>query len=698
MTSSFAWYARRLSRMSPREVAGRLEDRCRQELWTLRWGLGLGGGTSGPGAGPRSPGASLDVGALTGLPVERRVEILTAASELLAGRWDVLGFTRSDLLDPDWSLDPLSGRSYPEERCAFRIDYRRPDDNRWVKQVWELSRHHHLTLLGVAWQLTGDAAYAELAARHLRSWFRHNPPLTGVNWTSGIEIGIRLISWVWLRRLLEGWSGAPELFERNDVAIRQVYWHQRYLAAFNSTGSSANNHLVAEAAGQVVASCAFDWFAESAQWRDQASALLQESLRHNVFESGVSREQAFEYHGFVAELGLVALAEAAAAGHLLSGETCQLLCRMVDVVAAVVDARGRPPRYGDGDQGRALLLDAPGADRWSSLLGLGNALFGGLPWWPETSADARSLLVGAVAGRRFSAADRPPRRPSVFSDSGMTVLRSQSPRGAEIWCRCDGGPHGFLSIAAHAHADALSVELRHEGVDILCDPGTYCYQGDPPWRAYFRSSAAHNTLQVDGQDQSEAGGPFLWTRHATTDVLDVVAEGEGRLRWSARHDGYGVLTPPLRHRRTVVLDPGRGCLELVDDVGSEGPHLLQLTFHLGPAVRAALSGSRAILWWDSATGTEYATLDLAANLEWSAHRGETDPILGWYSSEFGHREPTVALVGRAVLGSARLSTKLSFCGPVTSRATLQSPDAVPTTKGGMSTDMATAMSKKYAEG
>ena len=47
-----------------------------------------------------------------------------------------------------------------------------------------------------------------------------------------------------------------------------------------------------------------------------------------------------------------------------------------------------------------------------------------------------------------------------------------------MWCRRDAGPHGYLSIAAHAHADALSIEVRHDGVDVLADPGTYCYHGD----------------------------------------------------------------------------------------------------------------------------------------------------------------------------------------------------------------------------
>lgn len=703
MSATLTWYVRRLARMAPGEVAGRLDDRLRQELWTLRWRRGLGTTTPCPTGHPRRLGGPLVGGALADLPSERRADLLAAAEELLNGRWNVLGYTRTDLGHPEWFFDPVSGRRYPEARCAFRIDYRNPDDTRWVKQVWELSRHHQLTLLGVAWQLTGDEAYAEFAARHLRSWWAHNPPLTGINWTSGIEIGIRLISWVWVRRLLQGWGGAAELFENNDEAVRQIYWHQRYLATFTSAGSSANNHLVAEAAGQVVGTCAFDWFDESARWRDQAIARLQDALRRNVFASGVNREQAFEYHGLVAELGLIAAAEAAAAAQPVSDETCRLLCRMVDVVAAVVDVRGRPPRYGDGDEGRALLLDAPQDDRWASLLALGAAFFGRLSWWPDTSDDARSLLVRAVAGHPFDAGRRPDRRPTEFADAGMTILRAHAPQGGEIWCRCDGGPHGFLSIAAHAHADALSVEIRHEGIDILCDPGTYCYQGDPSWRTYFRSSAAHNTLEIDGHDQSEAGGPFLWTRHAATQVLEVAADGDGPLRWSARHDGYGVLASPVWHRRTVTLHPVSGSLEIVDAVETEGRHQVQLAFHLGPTVEASLTGNRAELQWRCAAGTAHAVLRLPMELEWSAHRGETDPILGWYSPGFGRKEAITSLVGRAVLGPARLRTELSFSGPPSHRVPAQaldqvSADQASATNGGMRTDMATARSNRYTEG
>ena len=99
-------------------------------------------------------------------------------------------------------------------------------------------------------------------------------------------------------------------------------------------------------------------------------------------------------------------------------------------------------------------------------------------------------------------------------------MRSSPSDGEEIWCRCDAGPHGFLSIAAHAHADALAVEVRYDGTDVLADPGTYCYHGEPRWRSYFRSTLAHNTIEVGGQDQSTSGGPFLWTRHARSGLIE----------------------------------------------------------------------------------------------------------------------------------------------------------------------------------
>ena len=165
---------------------------------------------------------------------------------------------------------------------------------------------------------------------------------------------------------------------------------------------------------------------------------------------------------------------------------------------------------------------------------------------------------------------RPPVRPRRFPDAGLVILRSRPGDGPEIWCRCDGGPHGFLSIAAHAHADALSVELRHDGVDVLTDPGTYCHHGEPRWRDWFRSTAAHNTVEVNGVRQAESGGPFLWITQPRTRTITCDVGEESVQTWWAEHDGYLRLDTATAHRRAVTLDsPGR-VLTVVDTFDTPG--------------------------------------------------------------------------------------------------------------------------------
>jgi hypothetical protein len=427
-----------------------------------------------------------------------------------------------------------------------------------------------------------------------------------------------------------------------------VWHHQRWLAAFPSRGSSANNHVIAEAAGQFAAACAFDWFPDSARWRAEALRSLERQLRANTFPSGLNRELATEYHGLVLELGLAALAEADAARVPVPASVRLVLLRMTDALAAVVDDRLRPPRQGDADDGYGLVVDGAGTDRWGSLLATGDAVFGALPWWPTvTGTDVRTTLLAALVRPTEPSARRPAERPAHFADAGLTVLRGP----AGIWCRCDGGPHGFLSIAAHAHADALSLEVRQDGVDVLADPGTYCYHGRPEWRRYFRSTLGHNTLELDGEDQSGSGGPFLWVRHARSRVLEA-----GVSRWCAEHDGYRGSV----HRRRVELGPHGTQLRVVDEV--RGPRrAVRLAFHLGPAVTAELTGHRAALAWRRDGEERSAVLDLPDGLSWRAHRGESDPPLGWYSPGFGRKEPATTLLGTGFTDEAHgFTTVLTF--------------------------------------
>jgi hypothetical protein len=660
--------------MSPQEVLWRSSDVLRQRAWRLKQVPTATAPRSlarfardGYRVKPKLAKAPrfespLPAGALDAVPGDDVRRLLRTADKILAGRWDVLGVTRQDMVAPDWFLDPLSGRRAPQAEYCFSINHRSQTVTGNVKQVWELSRHHHLTLLAGAYALTGDRRYAERAGSHLQSWWQENPFLSGIHWTSGIELGIRLISWTWTRRLLDGWDGVQGLFDQNELARKQIWWHQTYLSGFRSRGSSANNHVVAEAAGQLVAALAFPWFEESTAWADESDSLLQQELASNTFPSGVNRELAFDYHGLVAELGLIAGVEADRAGRPLPDASWRSLGRILDVAAACLDCRLHAPRQGDSDEGRALVIASPESNRWEALLALGQALFGAPEWWPSAQPGVASTLLSALARRR-PLPDRPAWRPWHFADAGITIFQSEPADGPEIWCRCDSGPHGFLSIAAHAHADALSIEVRHEGTEILTDPGTYCYSSDPPFRRDYRSTIGHNTLEVLGRDQSISGGPTMWIRHAESRLTSLESSPDGNEgRWAAEHYGYQTLDPPVTHRRTVEFRGKQRLVEITDEIDSVGRPPIRLAFHLGPAVEAHLDGCILTLRWQDRDGSEVAaTMTLPSSLSWSLIRGASDPVLGWYSPSFGQKVPATDVigVGSATTGSP-LRTRLVF--------------------------------------
>jgi hypothetical protein len=659
---NLTWYARRLARMSPAEMRGRLADAWVKRHWRAR--------QLRPGEPDRLPvptsipafASALEPAAADGLPAEAKVRLLQAADAALAGRFFFFDRERTHLgRDPDWFLDPRTGRRAPELTYAFDIDCRDVGEVGTIKYVWEPSRHHQLTVLAAAWFVTSDPRYAEFAAAQLRSWWRRNPFLSGVHWTSGIELGVRLLSWVWVRRLLFDWPGVSALFDDNPEFLRQLHHHQEYLARLRSHGSSANNHIIAEEAGQFAACCAFPYFAETPRWREESARTLLREAQLQTFETGLNRELASSYHVFVLELLLAAAVEGEAANWPLGAAFWRRICAMTDALAATVDVRVRPPRQGDGDHGRGPLLDHPDANSCASLLATGAALFGARHWWPSLGeTDLRTLLWRRLAGSTMPGGARLGALPHRFADAGMVLLRAAPHREDEIWCRCDHGPHGYLSIAAHAHADALSIELRCGGVEVLVDPGTYTYQGEPAWRSYFRSTLAHNCLELAGEGQSVTGGPFMWLKSAqASEIATSGLDGGPQAVWRAAHDGYRRLSPPARHERTVTLDRETRCLVVEDVIESTGSHACRLAFHLGPDVDCELDGGVAELRWQSGAGQWRAVMRLPEELDWSTVRGQTAPPLGWYSPRFGARLPIVTLLGQGVVaGGQRLVTDL----------------------------------------
>ena len=156
----------------------------------------------------------------------------------------------------------------------------------------------------------------------------------------------------------------------------------------------------------------------------------------------------------------------------------------------------------------------------------------------------------------------------------------------------DAGPLGYLSIAAHGHADALSLVLNIGDREILIDPGTYSYHTDPAWRRYFRSTLAHNTVGIDGEDQSVQAGNFMWTHHAHARCIEFET-GSERQRFIGEHYGYQRLEDPVVHRREIVFDSRRQLFEVTDMIRCEGEHRARRAWHFAEGLRGRARRFRA---------------------------------------------------------------------------------------------------------
>ena len=204
--------------------------------------------------------------------------------------------------------------------------------------------------------------------------------------------------------------------------------------------------------------------------------------------------------------------------------------------------------------------------------------------------------------------------------------------------------------AAHGHADALSFTLSVGGQEFLVDPGTFAYHTEGDWRAYFRGTAAHNTLRVDGRDQSESGGNFMWLRKARA-ACSLWHSTPGEDVFEGAHDGYQALADPVTHRRRIALDKGARRVTIDDTLEMAGEHEVEVFFHCheDAIVRAVPGG------FEIARGAHSVRLTLpdAAGGQACVLQGSIAPIAGWVSRRFDHKQPAPTLLWRARLRGAR---------------------------------------------
>jgi hypothetical protein len=223
---------------------------------------------------------------------------------------------------------------------------------------------------------------------------------------------------------------------------------------------------------------------------------------------------------------------------------------------------------------------------------------------------------------------------SAFPEGGYFILGKDLGHAEEVRLIADAGPLGYLSIAAHGHADALAIVLSVAGREILVDPGTYAYHTKPIWREYFRGTGAHNTVRVDGVDQSIQGGNFMWLRHAQARSLEFRSTDNGGL-FAGEHDGYQRLPDPVTHQREVRMQTN--LIEVTDRLLCRDAHQVERCWHFSEHCRVTVDGNAVV----AEQGPVRVTLRAAEPVrEIRRLRGSEDPPGGWVSRHFDIKVPS----------------------------------------------------------
>lgn len=438
-----------------------------------------------------------------------------------------------------WPGDAENGRRILEGRLRL-IGRERPFAERpdWsaadAPLLWRFTLHYFDWLADLA--ATGQAT-APRARALIEDWIAAHPRPEGLAWHP-YPLSLRLYAWLAQARFLT--AGDDGRFQASF--LRSLDRQARHLGR-SLERDLGGNHLIKNLKALIAAGLCLEGHAGRVR---PGLALLERQVKLQILPDGGHYERSPYYH-------------------------LQVLCDLLDLRDLLADAAQVPAWLDEaiGRMGRALAFFRHGD--------------GGLALFNDGGVGAPAMIDAAMDRRGGPAAP-----PAALGDSGYYRLAAKGSLAL-----LDAGPCCPDDLPGHAHADALSFELSDGPQRIVVNGGTYAYQ-DQPWRNRFRGTAAHSTVEIDGQDSAEVFGAFRLGRRPR--AVGATRSGEDGLAVEAHHDGYAHLG--LLHRRRLELS-GDGQLlsgeDRVERIRASGTgNIASAHFHLHPTVAAVAQADGAI--------------------------------------------------------------------------------------------------------
>ncbi len=526
----------------------------------------------------------------------------------------------------NWYRDYMTNFECPKLEY-FKLNYRNIKQTGDIMHIWWLNRHQHLMPAAVAYFISKDEKYADEVISQIQKWFSDCPYPKGPAWLTGIEIGIRLLTWSWIYKLLFA-HGTPkncseEFLKDWFISIRQ---HVHFINSHWAKFSSANNHIIAEAVGMIAATTTWpNLFYKKQLLKKSSTILIREAFLQNSSD-GVNKESATSYHAFVLEL----LTNACILHKPVKTAISDCVNKMANFLHILTCDCDCPPDIGDSDNAVATGFFKRDSNYYKNVI---------------------------TAAKQIS--NNPPYKRGeggCFSSNDSVIYNSPADSNPKLKLCMNVGKLGYGALAAHGHADALAFTLHVNTEPVFIDSGTYAYHNEENWRNYFRGTHAHNTLAINRLNQGEILGSFLWGEKYSTEILRLNLD-KNTFDVEAEHTGY-IEKLGAKHRRQITKNKSSGKWIIRDEILANGDFFVELMFHVHPDRKIEQISKN--IFKISGSGY-YINLTLSNHLNYRIACGETSPPRGWFSPVLYKKIPSPTIIGEAkIIGCDNLFTSLEF--------------------------------------
>jgi hypothetical protein len=537
---------------------------------------------------------------------------------------------------PRWFENPVTGESVSPRRPWTQMRFASPDYGD-LKFILEPSRFLFVFPLIRAYALSGDERFPQAFWAAIEDWARLSLPMAGPLWICGQECSLRILAWSFA---LHAFVNSPSTTsERVALLVSMIAAHAwRTAQTLGYARSQRSNHLISEAVGLWTAGTLYPELREAPVWQNLGAHLLHEAVLDQITPEGVSQQYSFNYQRMNLHMLLWSLRLGEIHRAPLHEDIRSRAQAALDFISPWVDPMsGHIPNYGSNDGSLILPLSSGSFRDFRPLLQLAAAVLHRPPL--DTGPwDEAALWFGAEPSVTEEVAPLPP-----SSATGYFRLGDEN-----SWALIRAGRYTRRPF----QADQLHMDLWWKGINLACDPGTYLYNGPPPWNNGLAATAVHNTVTVDGRDQMRRAGRFLWLDWAqASGRLHSSTNGARLDRFEGAHDGYRRIG--VTHRRMVQWLPAVGWV-VVDDIEGVGKHDIRLhwlaaDFPFDASVspfQVIFSYGQSRVRWNifSSSAGKGAIIRAGVQVGEPPALMEDVRMLGWESPTYGNLRPAVSLL------------------------------------------------------